>query len=76
MDDLGAANNLAYTYSVVPVDKLGNLGDEAQSNEVRVAYDKTISPDRYTLERDGTTVTITMKSGAVNVTGLKLTSQR
>lgn len=75
VDDLGAANNLAYTYSVVPVDKLGNLGDEAQSNEVRVAYDKTISPDLYTLEQDGTTVTITMKSGAVNVTGLKLTSQ-
>ena len=75
VDDLGAANNLAYTYSVVPVDKLGNQGDEAQSNEVRVAYDKTIDDQLYTLDRDGTTVTITMKSGAVNVTGLKLTSQ-
>ena len=28
-DDLGAANNLTYRYSVVPVDKLGNLGVEA-----------------------------------------------
>lgn len=75
VDDLGAANNLAYTYSVVPVDKLGNQGSEAQSNEIRVAYDKTISPELYTLHRDGTTVTITMKSGAVNVTGLKLISE-
>ena len=51
VDDLGAANNLAYTYTVVPVDKLGNLGTAAQSNEVRVAYDKTISADLYTLTR-------------------------
>ena len=75
VDDLGAANNLTYTYSVVPVDKLGNLGSEAESNEVRVAYDKTISSDLYTLERSGDTVTITMKNGAVNVTGIKLTSE-
>ncbi len=75
VDDLGAANNLTYTYTVVPVDKLGNLGSEAESNQVRVAYDKTISTDLYTLKRDGTTVTITMKSGSVNVTGIKLTSE-
>ena len=75
VDDLGAANNLAYTYTVVPVDKLGNLGTAAQSNQVRVAYDKTISADLYTLTRaeDGT-ITITMKSGAaVPVTGIKVT---
>lgn len=76
VDDLGAANNLAYTYSVVPVDKLGNQGNEAQSNEVRVAYDQTIDDHLYTLDRDGTTVTITMKSGVVNVTGIKLTSEK
>ena len=75
VDDLGAANNLAYTYTVVPVDKLSNLGTAAQSNEVRVAYDKTISADLYTLTRaeDGT-ITITMKGGAaVPVTGIKVT---
>ena len=75
VDDLGAANNLAYTYTVVPVDKLGNLGSEAESNQVRVAYDKTIDDQLYTLERSGDTVTITMKSGSVNVTGIKLTSE-
>lgn len=73
VDDLGAANNLTYTYSVVPVDQLGNLGSEAEANEVRVAYDKTIDPDLYDLERSGETVTITMKEGAVSVTGIKVT---
>ena len=73
-DNLGAANNLTYTYSVVPVDKLGNQGSEASAAEVRVAYDKTISADLYTVERSGETVTITMKHGAaVPVTGLKVT---
>ena len=74
VDDLGAANNLAYTYSVVPVDKLGNLGAEAQADQVRVAYDKAIDSDLYTLDRSGDTVTITMKGGAsVPVTGIKVT---
>ena len=74
VDDLGAANNLAYTYSVVPVDKLGNLGAEAKVNEVRVAYDKTIDAGLYDLKRSGETVTITMKSGAcLPVTGIKVT---
>lgn len=71
VDDLGAANNLTYTYSVVPVDQLGNLGSEAEANKVRVAYDKTIDPDLYDLERSGET--ITMKEGAVPVTGIKVT---
>ena len=75
VDDLGAANNLTYTYSVVPLDKLGNLGREAESEEVLVAYDKTIASNVYTLERSGDTVTITMKDGPVNVTGLKVTGQ-
>ena len=73
VDDLGAANNLTYTYSVVPVDQLGNLGSEAEANEVRVAYDNAIDPDLYDLERSGDTVTVTMKGGAVPVTGLKVT---
>ena len=75
VDDLGAANNLTYTYTVVPVDKLGHGGTEAKSNEVRVAYDKAISADLYTLTRaeDGT-ITITMKDGAtIPVTGIKVT---
>ncbi len=70
----GSANNLTYTYSVVPADKLGNLGSETKSNEVRVAYDKTISSDLYDLSRQDGTITITMKNGAsVPVTGIKVT---
>ena len=76
VDDLGAANNLTYTYSVVPVDKLGNLGAEAEADEVRVAYDKTISADLYTEEKGDGTLTFTMKNdAAVNVTGIKVTDE-
>ncbi len=72
-DDLGAANNLTYTYSVVPVDKLGNVGREAFAGEVRVAYDKTISPSLYRVDRSGGETAVTMTGGAVQVTGLKVT---
>ncbi len=71
-DDLGAANNLTYTYSVIPVDKLGNRGAAVSAGQVRVAYDKTIPADQYTLTRSGADVEITMKGGAVPVTGLKV----
>ena len=72
-DDLGCANNLTYTYSVVPVDRLGAMGDEARANEVRVAWDTAIDPGLYTTAREGDTVTITMKDRAVAVTGVKIT---
>ena len=69
-DNLGAANNLTYTYSVIPVDKLGNTGDAVSAPEVRVAYDKTISSSLYTKSASG--FEFTMRSGAVPVTGLKV----
>ena len=76
VDDLGAANNLTYTYSVVPVDKLGNLGAEAEADEVRVAYDKTISASLYTEEKGEGSLTFTMKNdAAVDVTGIKVTDE-
>ena len=74
-DALGAANNLTYTYSVVPVDKLGNMGTEVQAGEVRVVYDKTISEDLYTVDKDQGTVTFTMKDGPVPITGIKVTGE-
>ena len=70
---MGAANNRTYKYSVVPVDKLGNMGQEAETQELRVAYDKAISEDLYEMSREGTTVTFTMKGDAkVAVTGIKV----
>ena len=74
-DNLGAANNLAYTYEVVPVDILGNVGNTVKSDEIRISYDKTIDRSLYDMVRneDGT-ITVTMKNGAlVPVTGLKIT---
>ena len=71
-DDLGAANNLTYTYSVIPVDKLGNPGDAVSAPQVRVAYDKTISPSLYTTSTSGGHIEFTMRSGSVPVTGLKV----
>ena len=70
-DDLGAANNRTYTYSVVPVDKLGNLGNAASAGQVRIAYDKTIFSDLYTRSASGDSIEFTMKSGSVAVTGIK-----
>ena len=72
-DDLGPANNLTYAYSVVPVDKLGNMGDEAKANEVRVAWDTAIDSSRYDVALENGTATFTMKNGAVPVTGVKIT---
>ena len=75
VDDLGAANNLTYRYSVVPVDKSGYTGAEATAQELRVAYDKTIGEDLYEMSREGTTVKFTMNGGEevkVPVTGIKV----
>ena len=69
-DDLGAANNLAYTYSAIPVDLLGNMGAEVTANENRIAYDKKIDADNYDISRDDSGITITMKGNAVPVTGI------
>ena len=76
-DSLGAANNLTYAYSVVPVDKLGNRGSETPAEAVRVAYDKTIDQSLYTANRNTDTGvwTFTMNGGAVAVTGIKVVGE-
>ncbi len=76
-DSLGAANNLTYAYSVIPVDKLGNRGSETPEQAVRVAYDKAIDQSLYTSSRNTDTGiwTFTMNSGAVAVTGIKVTGE-
>ena len=78
--DLHSTSKIAHNYpeavknSKRTLFKLGNLGSEAESNEVRVAYDKTISADLYDLNREDDTITITMKNGtSVPVTGIKVT---
>ena len=73
VDELGAANNLTYTYSAVPVDQLGNRGAEAAAGEIRVAWDKTIDPSLYTAVWEDGSLVITMRDGAVPVTGIQVT---
>ena len=71
IDDLGPANNLTYTYSVVPVDKLGNMGPEATAGEVRIAWDAAIDSSLYTTDQQGDTVTAALTKTA-SVTGVKI----
>ena len=71
-DTLGSANHRTFTYSVRAYDTLGNFVAEDTAPELRIAYDKTIPADAYTLNRNGSTVTFTMKEEAP-VSGLKLT---
>ncbi len=72
-DDLGPANNLTYTYSVIPVDQLGYMGEEAKADEVRVAYDKAIADTLYTVSTGDGCVEFTMKNAPVSITGVKIT---
>ena len=73
-DVVGSANHRTYVYEVVAYDMLGNRvndGAASRSNEVRVAYDKTVPESDYTVERSGDTVTFTLLRETA-VSGLKV----
>ncbi len=70
-DEIGTGNHLAFTYSVKTYDLLGNLVDTADAGQVRVAYDKTVPADAYTLSLSGGTAVFTLKE-ETPVSGLKL----
>ncbi len=70
-DTIGSANHRTFAYSVRAYDTLGNRVAEASAPELRIAYDKTVPADAYTLVRNGTTATFTMKE-ETPVSGLKL----
>ncbi len=74
-DNVGAANNMTYTYEVIPVDLVGNMANKVKSNEVRVAYDKTISEDLYSkrFENDVIVLDSITSDSAITTTGLKIT---
>ena len=71
-DTIGSANHRTFTYGVRAYDSLGNLIAEASAPELRIAYDKAVPADAYTLDRSGTTVTFTLKE-ETPVSGLKVT---
>ena len=70
-DVVGSANHRTYTYEIAAYDILGNAVGTARSNEVRVAYDKTLPESAYTVSRSGDTVTFTLLEETA-VSGLKV----
>lgn len=76
-DSIGAANNMALSYSVRVIDKLGYEVADAHASDVRISYDKTIASDEYTIVRDekNGNVLITVKDpdSLLTVSGIKIT---
>ncbi len=72
-DIIGSGNHLTFHYEVKAYDTLGNLIGTASTEEVRIAYDKTVNPNAYTLTRsdDKTTATFTLTEETA-VSGIKL----
>ncbi len=71
-DVIGSANHRTFTYKVVAYDTLGNQVGAAESQEMRIAYDKTVDPNAYEIVRnEDTSVTITLNKETA-VSGLKL----
>ena len=71
-DVIGSGNHRTYQYQVAAYDILGNRIAAAETDEVRVAYDKTVDPSAYTMTRSGSTATFQF-SEAASISGLKLT---
>lgn len=72
-DIIGSANHMTFTYTVQAYDTLGNpIGKPVNAGDIRVAYDKVLDADAYTLTRTDDTVTVTMNQGAVPLSGIKL----
>lgn len=74
-DVIGSANNMAFSYSVNAVDRLGNLiGDTVEAGQVRISYDRVIDASLYNMTKnaDGS-VSVVMKEGEMAVSGIKVT---
>ena len=77
-DTVGSANNVAMSYSVRVIDKLGYEAASAKAADVRISYDKTIDASQYDIVRDDATgnIVITAKNGAtLQTAGLKITGE-
>ncbi|WNX86141.1 M60 family metallopeptidase [Agathobaculum sp. NTUH-O15-33] len=76
-DVIGSANHMNFAYTVQAYDSLGNaIGDAVHAGDIRVAYDKTLRADQYTIDRDVDTVTVTLTNGPTAVSGVKLVSEK
>lgn len=73
-DFIGSGNHLAFTYSVKAYSTLGNEIGTAQAGQVRVAYDKTVPANAYSVERNYEAKEITFKlNSETSVSGVKFT---
>lgn len=75
-DTVGSANNVAMSYSVRVIDKLGYEVAAAKAKDVRISYDTTIDRSQYDIVRDDATgnIVITAKDGAtLSSAGIKIT---
>lgn len=75
-DTVGSANNVAMSYSMRVIDKLGYEVATAKAKDVRISYDTTIDRSQYDIVRDDATgnIVITAKDGAtLSSAGLKIT---
>ncbi|MCI8810094.1 MAG: hypothetical protein HFF84_08195 [Oscillibacter sp.] len=71
-DVIGSANHRTYTYSVKAYDVLGNCFASAETEELRIAYDKVVPASEYAIMREGDAVIITLQT-ETPVSGLKIT---
>lgn len=68
IDSVNSYNNTAFEYKVLPIDILGNKGQEVSAGSVRISYDKTV--DRSLFNVSNNEVTFTKPTV---ITGIKLT---
>lgn len=71
-DFIGSANNMAFTYQVVPIDILGNVSPTQDAGQVKISYDNTVDSTLYTIDNSTGIVTFTEPT---IVTGIKVTSK-
>lgn len=69
-DTIGSANNLSFTYEVIPVDILGNVSPKQSAGQVRISYDNAIDATKYSIDAETGVVTFTEPT---IVTGIKVT---
>lgn len=75
-DQVGAANHMVFTYQVRAIDKLGYEAGVSEEQQVRISYEKTLSPELYEIRRDEMgRVHITAREGLLSTAGLLLTGE-
>lgn len=75
-DSVGAANNMALSYSVRVIDKLGYEAATAKAADVRISYDTVIDADLYDIIRDeegNVLITVKDADSLLSAAGIKIT---